>query len=93
MVNENLFFEFSLTIIKKWIIILFCMYQQTYKIQATQDEIKTAYKSLSLTFHPDKQENSLKDQSTEIFHMIDDAYTVLSNPDKRKAYDLLGEDV
>lgn len=46
-----------------------------------------------MTFHPDKQINALKDQSTESFHMIDDAYNVLSNPEKRKAYDLLGESV
>lgn len=53
---------------------------------ATQEEIRTAYRRAALKFHPDRN----KDQSAnEIFLHIQEAYETLSNPKKRSAYDQL----
>lgn len=69
-------------------------YKDYYKIlgvdkKATQDEIKKAYRALAVKHHPDKNPNN-KD-SEERFKVINEANEVLSNPDKRKKYDELGE--
>ena len=53
--------------------------------EATQAEIKAAYKSLAQKLHPDKC-----DDIDELFQDINEAYGVLSNPDRRKQYDLTG---
>ena len=52
-------------------------------------DIKRAYRKLSLKYHPDK--NPSPDASTK-FAEIATAYDVLSDEDKRKAYDRGGED-
>ena len=53
---------------------------------ATQDEIKLAYRKLSLKFHPDQNQG---DQFlAEMFKKINEANEILSNPEKRKNYDL-----
>ena len=54
------------------------------KPSATRKEIKAAYRTLSLTYHPDKSDHP---QSTELFKRINEAYTVLTDKAKRKAYD------
>lgn len=48
---------------------------------ATFDEIKKAYRKLALVHHPDKSGN------TEKFKEINEAYEILSDPDKREQYD------
>lgn len=52
---------------------------------ATNEDIKNAYKTLAKKWHPDKNENS-KD-AEEKFKKIDEAYKVLSDKNKRQNYD------
>lgn len=53
---------------------------------ANSKEIKSAYRLLAKKFHPDK--NSGDKTSEEQFKEIQYAYGILSNPEKRKKYDL-----
>ena len=48
---------------------------------ASQDEIKKAYRKLAMTHHPDKGGNPVE------FQKLNDAYEILSNTDKRFQYD------
>jgi len=52
---------------------------------ATQEEIKKAYRRLSMIHHPDKNGNSA--ESVAKFQEISTAYEVLGNPQKRQQYD------
>jgi molecular chaperone DnaJ len=54
---------------------------------ATQDEIKKAFRKLALEHHPDK--NGGKDEK---FKEINEAYTTLSDSKKRQQYDAFGAD-
>ena len=51
---------------------------------ATEKEIKQAYRSLSLKYHPDRNQD---DNSTMKFQEIGEAYETLSDTDKRQQYD------
>jgi len=70
-------------------------YKDYYKVlgvskTATQDEIKKAYRSLALKYHPDKSKG---DRGAEDkFKDINEANEVLSDPEKRKKYDRFGQD-
>jgi molecular chaperone DnaJ len=55
---------------------------------ASQDEIKKAYRKLARQYHPDK--NPGDKEAEERFKEIQGAYDVLSDPDKRKQYDTFG---
>lgn len=56
---------------------------------ATEDEIKTAYRKLARKHHPDV--NPGDKSAEEKFKEINEAYAVLSDADKRKRYDQLGQ--
>jgi curved DNA-binding protein len=56
---------------------------------ATPDEIKKAFRKLAVKYHPDK--TSGDKASEDKFKQINEAYDVLSDADKRKKYDALGE--
>ncbi|KAF6210434.1 hypothetical protein GE061_013540 [Apolygus lucorum] len=56
---------------------------------ATNEQIKKAYRSLALKFHPDKNK---KPGSEEKFKDIAEAYEVLSDLKKREVYDKFGVD-
>ena len=54
--------------------------------QATQEEIKRAYRQLSLKSHPDKNPND--SEAIGRFQKISEAYETLGNPEKRQEYDM-----
>jgi curved DNA-binding protein len=68
-------------------------YKDYYKVlgvskNASQDEIKKAYRKLAVKYHPDK--NAANKEAENKFKEINEAHEVLSDPEKRKKYDQLG---
>ena len=71
------------------------MYIDYYKIlgvdkNATQEEIKKAYRKLARKHHPDLNPNDRNAKAN--FQQINEANEVLSDPEKRKKYDQYGKD-
>ena len=64
-------------------------YYKTLGVERTADDkaIKTAYRRLARKHHPDVNKGN-----AERFKEISEAYTVLSDPEKRQRYDALGPD-
>ena len=57
---------------------------------ASADEIKKAYRKQALEWHPDKHSGADKEASEKKFKEINEAYQVLSDTQKRSAYDQFG---
>jgi curved DNA-binding protein len=55
---------------------------------ASDEELKRAYRKLAMKYHPDKNPN--KKEAEERFKEINEAYAVLSDKEKRKQYDAFG---
>lgn len=72
------------------------MKEDYYKVlcvpkNATQEEIKKAYRVLARKYHPDMNINRTKEEQADVEQrakVIGEAYNTLSNPKKRKQYDL-----
>lgn len=67
-------------------------YKDYYKIlavprEASADEIKKSYRKLARKYHPDVSKEA---NAEEKFKELQEAYEVLKDPEKRKAYDQLG---
>lgn len=68
-------------------------FKDYYKIlgvdkNASQAEIKSAYRKMAQKYHPDKNKGDSAAEST--FKDVAEAYQVLSDPEKRNKYDTLG---
>ena len=55
---------------------------------ASEAEIKKAYKKLAMQYHPDRNRGDKK--AEERFKEVNEAYQVLSDPEKKKNYDQFG---
>ncbi len=53
---------------------------------ASQEDVKLAYRRLAKKYHPDVNAND--DEKAEMFKLVNEAYKVLSDEDKKAAYDL-----
>lgn len=71
---------------------IICKEINPYKVlnvpkKATIKEIKKAYKRLARTWHPDKNDESMKAKCTEKMAEISEAYEILKDPKRKKDYD------
>ena len=78
------------------VIVVLAKQQSLYKTlnvpkTATPKEINKAYRKLALQNHPDKVPSSDRDKAQERFKEIGRAHEILSDDEKRKLYDLYGE--
>ena len=55
---------------------------------ASESQIKRAYIQLSKIWHPDKHSDEKKEEASQKFKEISEAYQVLSDPQKKEIYDI-----
>jgi DnaJ-class molecular chaperone len=55
--------------------------------KSSDDEIKKAYRRMSMLHHPDKNGNT--DESKQMFQELNNAYAALSDANKRRTYDMM----
>jgi curved DNA-binding protein CbpA len=78
------------------LVILVLAEEDYYKLlrvrkDATQEEIRKAFRKLAMKYHPDKNKGN-PESAKQMFVKIGNAYEVLNDPEKRKLYDLGGEE-
>lgn len=71
-------------------------YYQTLGVsrEATESDIKKAYRRLATQWHPDKHQQASPDEqkvAEEKFKEISEAYAILSDPESKQRYDLSGD--
>lgn len=59
---------------------------------ASDSDIKKAYKKFVVKNHPDKFPADKKEEATKRFHDVQEAYETLSDPNKKQLYDSVGHD-
>lgn len=59
---------------------------------ASPEDIKKAYRKLALKWHPDRVAPEKKDEAQTKFQDIGEAFEVLSDPEKKRIYDQVGEE-
>jgi len=57
---------------------------------ASEDDIKKAYRKLAMKYHPDRNQGEAAKAAEEKFKEVKEAYEMLSDPQKRAAYDRYG---
>lgn len=57
---------------------------------ASADEIKSAYRKKAVQWHPDKHQGTDKVEAEKKFKEINEAYQILSDPQKKSMYDQVG---
>jgi DnaJ homolog subfamily A member 2 len=58
----------------------------------SDNDIKKSYYKLARENHPDKVDESKREEATKKFQKIGEAYEILSDPEKRKIYDTYGKE-
>jgi curved DNA-binding protein CbpA len=62
-------------------------------VDANSTQIRDTYRTLALALHPDKQAtDDLRREAREQFQLVNKAYMVLSDPNRRQVYDEFGEE-
>ena len=60
--------------------------------EASDSEIKKAYRKKAMKYHPDKSNASNRESNEEKFKAISGAYDILKDPEKKNTYDKFGEE-